>query len=1227
MQWNMKGYFNNYEELLILLKNNNIHVACLQETHLPSKFAPKAHGNYKSYFHNHPSIDTRKQGIGILIKNNLPHTVTYFNNAILAIAIKINITSPVTIINIYIPPSQSFSLHELTSILNSQNTPILLVGDVNAWSTLWGSKTSNKRGKIFEDLILDSDLIVLNHNSPTHFSTHKTFTNVDISLCSAQLAPFCSWSILDSLCGSDHFPIITSLQTNLPTKQSYPVKYLADRADWEKFKTECELTLTKVPASSNINKEAAIILKAIRGAANKSMPRTRTQNAGKRLPWWNSVIAELRHSKQQAWHRYKRNLNNENLMEYKKANALFRKEVKASKRASFEKFTGEINPLSSSKKVWRGINKLSGNPGSININLIQSPAGALSNQSEIANYLVETWAAYSANQNFDATFLDHKRTLLAENIRQTTNLCPNALEIEKPISLFEFHGTITNATSRSAGTDKISYDIIKKLPTMAVDRILNLYNNIFEKGVYPQHWKTALIIPIPKSNDELDQISGYRPISLLSCTGKILEKIIAKRLAWFANKNGLLSSKQVAFKKGQGTSDLFLLFDSFTVDSLRQRNHVSVLNIDFEKAFDRIGAHVVLNYLNKWKVGPKIYNFVRSFLCNRKIKVRIGTSTSLTKPLENGIPQGSPLSVVLFSIAFNEVSSIINTDKTLQHGIYADDVFVYTKSKNLNCVNDAFQSILEKLVNWSKFSGAKISYRKCSTLHICRKKKCPGLRLTFSGTAIQNVSSCRILGIIFDSKYRFKDHCNYIRKSLITRLNIIKFLSANKSFVHPKTLLMASKALIHSKIDYGLMIYGHCATSTLNMLKAPYHTAIRRSIRAFPTTPTENLLLESGLPTLPQRVRIKTFAMLPKIFYGQNKDLRSLACKIQKRSRKYKFNCIVSKCVEFASSLDAQLKPRQPLKSPSPISGLPDNMFDKSLSIHRKSLMCPASYNKLFQEAIASYTANEFEVIYTDGSKSEHATAFAAVEDNGKVISSSLLLDHCSIFTAEASAILKAAEFVISNRKKALICTDSMSVFKAIQSSNENSHIISTIKQLLHKNTSRIKIMWIPGHSNISGNELADAAAKETIHYPTFLFRTYEMNDLKRAIFHKLNGDLKKPAGNAYYNGINPEGKMATYPPTLTAPVIKPFSRLRLGHTTLTHQHILKGLPKENLCQFCRKTPVTIRHILDECELFANARKQIFGCIPPSGLLKDYSPVNVTKIFQYLKNTDLLRLI
>lgn len=265
----------------------------------------------------------------------------------------------------------------------------------------------NSRGKEIEHFLANSNFSILNNGSPTHFSTHNTFTHVDLTIISSQLIPNTSCSISKNLHGSDHFPILTSIRLGTVCEYNKPpAKFLTDRADWDIFQNKVLAFLNSIPRQgNNINKEAAVITKALRFAANLSIPQTKNISHKSLVPWWNAEIGILRKNKQHLWNTFRKYPSDVNLISYRKARAVFRKKVKEAKRESFQKFTTNINPNSTSKKIWADIKTPTGNYTSHLIKTIDTGFETINDPREICEHFGKTWSNYSSNSNFSVDFL------------------------------------------------------------------------------------------------------------------------------------------------------------------------------------------------------------------------------------------------------------------------------------------------------------------------------------------------------------------------------------------------------------------------------------------------------------------------------------------------------------------------------------------------------------------------------------------------------------------------------------------------------------------------------------------------------------------------------------------------------------------------------------------------------------------------------------------------------
>jgi len=243
LQWNCRGLKANLPELDLLLQTFSPAAICLQET-LQSENKPINLRKYSHFYKNSLKSDGRPGGgVSIFIKRNIPHSQILLNTPLQATAVKISLHRAVTLCSIYLPPSTGIDIADLDAIVSQLPPPILLLGDFNAHSPLWGCNALDNRGKICEDLINRHNLCILNSKTPTYLhSATGSKTSIDLSICDHSLMLDLSWSVHDDLCGSDHFPII--IKNNKPAIYPTVTKWKLDKADWATFQYLCEQQLT-----------------------------------------------------------------------------------------------------------------------------------------------------------------------------------------------------------------------------------------------------------------------------------------------------------------------------------------------------------------------------------------------------------------------------------------------------------------------------------------------------------------------------------------------------------------------------------------------------------------------------------------------------------------------------------------------------------------------------------------------------------------------------------------------------------------------------------------------------------------------------------------------------------------------------------------------------------------------------------------------------------------------
>jgi potassium voltage-gated channel Eag-related subfamily H protein 8 len=188
----------------------------------------------------------------------------------------------------------------------------------------------------------------------------------------------------------------------------------------------------------------------------------------------------------------------------------------------------------------------------------------------------------------------------------------------------------------------------------------------------PSIWKLANGIPTPKPGKNHSEPSNYRPIALTSCVCETIERMINSRIAWFLESNGLLSNIQYIFRQGRSTVDYLVRFEAFIRDAVAKKEHAVPIIFYLEKAYDTTWKYGILKDLFDMGLIGKLSTFISNFLSERSELTYSGIHEQ-----EMGVPEGSILSVTLFSIEINSLAKGLSDN--IEGYFYVDDFLIYIR--------------------------------------------------------------------------------------------------------------------------------------------------------------------------------------------------------------------------------------------------------------------------------------------------------------------------------------------------------------------------------------------------------------------------------------------------------------------------------------------------------------------------------------------------------------------
>ena len=1245
LQWNIRGIDSNYEELKKLLSEFNPVCICLQETKRSFDKLPTIPG-YELAKQTDPG-----EGIAIYVKNGTPYSPLNLKSTLRVSAVKITIKNkPIVICSIHIPPKHALTIDEIQDLYTQICMPSLLLGDYNGHSPMWGGLDLNSKGKIIEEFLLLNNLCLYNDKSITYISdSNQCRSSLDLSICTPDIYLDFEWRVHNDNHGSDHFPILVSSAAE--AKPSGIPRYCFKDADWAKF----ELGWSDINAEdilSDPDPVEAFTKKAL-SIADSAIPKSKGKGKRVRNPWHDDECKDAGKRRVKALKNFLKNPCSENFTEMKCRRAGARRITKTCKRKSWQNFVSTITRKTQAKRIWNMIRSINGKRASTPVYHLKTKDGMAETPEEIVEALADNYVKQSSVENHNEEF---KRTKSQEEKKDLNFKSNNKETYNRKFTLKDLRKSIKKAKNSTEGPDKIHYELLKHLPAHALQLLLDIYNNIWANGPFPEAWKNATIIPIPKPDKDLSIPSSYRPISLTSCLCKTMERMVNTRLVWYLEKGGFISRFQCGFRKQRSTTDHLLRLENYIRQAFKNGEQCVSVFFDLEKAYDTTWKYGILRDLHDAGIRGYMAYFIECFLSNRKFQVRVGNTYSDIQELEMGVPQGSILSVTLFVLKINKLAEVISED--ILRSLFVDDFQICYRSKQMCQVERHLQTNLDKISEWATKNGFKFSYEKTVCLHFWKFKsdRPPNLEIRLRGVPppkninpIKNVGKTKFLGLIWDRGLTFEDHIHYLRGKCLKGINMLKVLSHTDWGADTHTLLKLFRSYIRSRLDYGCIVYSSATHTQLKRLYSIQNEALRICCGAFKSSYVESLQAECH--EMPLKIRHLQLSLQYAIKLRANRNnpaydyvyldenpLHECLSDIsssdeegegkeeeddfsdQKEKRKSLTPLFNQRIKEFAEEAGIpfddiaqnDLPPVEPwlIKTPR---------IDLSLSTSTKADTNPSIFKANFKQICDFYKG--YSHLYTDGSKMDDKVGGAASWEFRKLLTR--IPDGASIFSAEAVALINALKLVRSSTlKKFIIFTDSLSCLQSIENEDLSNPLI--MKFLLkYKNIllqgKNLVLCWIPSHVGIPGNEKADRLAKESLEEeirPIPMPYTDFMGIPKRYCV-KLWKDMWDVTPQ-FLTHINPQLTRKIYDPSLSRREERALCRLRIGHTRLTHSFKMEGKNRSN-CDEC-SVPLTVRHIMSECAKYQDRREMIL----PGESIREIFSHSDKDIITFLRECNLL---
>ena len=1054
----------------------------------------------------------------------------------------------------------------------------LLVGcDANAHHTSWGSRNINSRGDELLEFLAVANLQWCNLGNKPTFRVANRSEVLDLTLVNqAMVNRVEDWHVSDNPSLSDHAYVRFKV-THDPGRGQL-VRPLG-RTDWGLFNQALGVRLPPADATlespDDIDSTAEGITSAILSAFDIACPSRWVSSKCKTSPWWNSGLADLRKQTRQKLRRARNSDTAEDWDSYRESQRLYKSEVKTAKSNSWKKYCEGLESLQPTARLFRFLRR-DVRPGPQNM---QKEDGTTTSGPE------ETLELLLASHLTTATAPGLNAQVFNQHLPwEDASRIMNPQVLSAAVSTFE--------PLKAPGADGIKPILLQK----GWKHILPVFHNLcvasLRLGKVPTSWGKAKGVLLPKiGRVDLTTPKAYRLITLSTFFLKVVEKVILWHLTSVSSVQRAITWKQHGFTAGSSTESALHGLVSRLEEVIVAGNYSLAIFLDIQGAFDNVSFDAISESLREAEVDWGLARWINNMLRNRSTEVE-WAGTKVTINMRKGCTQGGAFSPFMWNTTIGGLLRLLNNTPAYVQA-YADDLVILFQGSDLAVLHAQATDALMQLDSWTRERNLSFSAAKSECIVFTWKRKWVLPQLLLRGIPIPRVTTVKYLGVTLDHKLSWNTHVTNKTAQATNVLCSVRRTLGSTWGLSPKLTLWAYKALVLPLLEYGSVVWvgavrKYWITTALTKVQ---RLACNMITSAYPGTPTSSMEALLNLPPLPVFLRGRALIAQRRLEHaGRWRHFTS--------DGKYSLCSHVRAIGKVMDAIPEALAPLdRTVPAICPIPPCLISMEERNVAAERAASLVPNRYS-----------------CFTDGSKREDGlsgSGYVVYYQGNEIRKEFISLGRsASVFQAEVIAIKAVAEDLLSrdSHNSAIdIYSDSQAAIQAIGGLRVTARTVMTCKDALSKLVSHnnvVSLFWVPGHSDVEGNERADQLAREGSSKPPYgpePLVPVPYSSLKRIVGDWISSEHNKDWRGGMV-GLSTRSVLPATNRTLSKTLLD-MKRLELRmvmhmltkHNSLRYHLHRIGRAEDPWCSKCGMELETPRHIVEECPALAHLRIRAFN--------------------------------